>query len=454
MKPPIRIDKLPPIEIPKPRHDLCVLVVAPNEKPQKELVITGDRIKHYAERCAADLLIIDSLPNVGHPCAYKHVLGQVAKHYKQTLMLDTDIIVQDHCPSVFDAVPAGLWGMTDDLPQIRACGASGWMDSEWQQLCKALGQQLPLTSTWNSGLCVAPSDADREYYAPPVDVPDVWCIEQHLLTHALLRDTSRVHTLPQVWQAGYPWRDFLTSLENSYTIHMNGCRHHPTRLALLEHFNKSTGPIPSEIMDTIRKADWAPWWTIKKRPEPPKKIKPRVVKGDVKPCECPLAGWCERHAIEKHEAWHRLCQTNHGYRRAWDEGKGPGQPKQDNRKERNEIRKSKPPGVGACLKERISNLLKVSDGGSCGCSTLANQMDKWGPDGCDERREYIVGRLMENKEMLAESISALGSAATAALGWTIGTGIADPVLRLGANKFLTDSIKQARDNLEASKRSS
>jgi hypothetical protein len=43
-------------------------------------------------------------------------------------------------------------------------------------------------------------------------------------------------------------------------------------------------------------------------------------------CECPLAGWCERHQINKSNNWHRLCQTHQGYRQAWDEGRGPGQP--------------------------------------------------------------------------------------------------------------------------------
>lgn len=42
-------------------------------------------------------------------------------------------------------------------------------------------------------------------------------------------------------------------------------------------------------------------------------------------CTCPLAGFCDRHVIEKHEHWHSLCQTNELYREAWDGFRGPGQ---------------------------------------------------------------------------------------------------------------------------------
>ena len=35
-------------------------------------------------------------------------------------------------------------------------------------------------------------------------------------------------------------------------------------------------------------------------------------------CECPLAGFCERHQINKGEKWHRLCQSSESYRAEWD----------------------------------------------------------------------------------------------------------------------------------------
>jgi hypothetical protein len=37
------------------------------------------------------------------------------------------------------------------------------------------------------------------------------------------------------------------------------------------------------------------------------------------------AGWCEKHGLHKTLHWVQLCRTKPAYRRAWDEGRGPGQ---------------------------------------------------------------------------------------------------------------------------------
>lgn len=42
-------------------------------------------------------------------------------------------------------------------------------------------------------------------------------------------------------------------------------------------------------------------------------------------CECPLAGYCERHKLAKGGHWHKLCQERDDYREKWDAGRGPGQ---------------------------------------------------------------------------------------------------------------------------------
>lgn len=38
------------------------------------------------------------------------------------------------------------------------------------------------------------------------------------------------------------------------------------------------------------------------------------------PCECPMAGFCERHKIEKNEVKHRLCATRIEYFNMWEKG--------------------------------------------------------------------------------------------------------------------------------------
>lgn len=42
-------------------------------------------------------------------------------------------------------------------------------------------------------------------------------------------------------------------------------------------------------------------------------------------CECPLAGFCNRHGVTKSTHQHKLCQTHAGYFQQWEECHGPGQ---------------------------------------------------------------------------------------------------------------------------------
>lgn len=109
------------------------------------------------------------------------------------------------------------------------------------------------------------------------------------------------------------------------------------------------------------------------------------------------------------------------------------------------------PGVGACLAKRIANFVTLKGSATCGCKTLADQMDKWGPDECERSRGYIIDRLMENKHLLAQAVSSLGVAAESIAGWLIGTSMLDPALRRGANWFLDEAIKEARENLANAK---
>lgn len=42
-------------------------------------------------------------------------------------------------------------------------------------------------------------------------------------------------------------------------------------------------------------------------------------------CECPIAGYCQRHKVTKPNGWHQLCQARANYFEAWEQGRGPGQ---------------------------------------------------------------------------------------------------------------------------------
>lgn len=43
------------------------------------------------------------------------------------------------------------------------------------------------------------------------------------------------------------------------------------------------------------------------------------------PCECPVAGYCKRHGVEKSPHLHKLCKGHIGYFMMWEECRGPNQ---------------------------------------------------------------------------------------------------------------------------------
>lgn len=53
------------------------------------------------------------------------------------------------------------------------------------------------------------------------------------------------------------------------------------------------------------------------------------MEGKATPCECPLAGFCERHGVHKSAHLHKLCQSHIGYFVMWEDCQGPNQNPQD-----------------------------------------------------------------------------------------------------------------------------
>jgi adenine/guanine phosphoribosyltransferase-like PRPP-binding protein len=167
-------------------------------------------------------------------------------------------------------------------------------------------------------------------------------------------------------------------------------------------------------------------------------------------CECESAGFCSRRGCEVPNIHFQKCRAGqveaidrvYKFEPAKPERKGVDFTK----------RRSSKGGVGTALKAKINGLLSIKSGGSCGCNTLAKLMDTWGPDECESRREYIVGRLMENKSMIADALEVtepnlLQSVMGSIVGWTINSGFADAALRTGANWMLSEAIRVTREQI-------
>lgn len=99
--------------------------------------------------------------------------------------------------------------------------------------------------------------------------------------------------------------------------------------------------------------------------------------------------------------------------------------------------------VGSALKSRISWFHTLKSSSTCNCQPLANDMDSWGLTGCESHREIIVSKLMENRDLLAESLSGF-PAVHSIIGWVLHTKLADSVLNKGANWLLDQALADVR----------
>jgi len=106
-------------------------------------------------------------------------------------------------------------------------------------------------------------------------------------------------------------------------------------------------------------------------------------------CQCtiPDGGFCDRHKLQKSANWVHLCRTNASYWKAWEEGGGPGRNIGDGQSESRPAQPAAGPGT---------ELRKIL--GCCNCS-FAARMNEWGPDGCLERIDEIIGWLTESGKM-------------------------------------------------------
>ena len=104
--------------------------------------------------------------------------------------------------------------------------------------------------------------------------------------------------------------------------------------------------------------------------------------------------------------------------------------------------------VGTALKSRIEGLLAIKAvHATCGCQTLATEMDRWGIAGCESRREEIVGKLIGNRDMLIVALRTRAAEISVVLPMmlsVIDAIVPDAALAIGANWLLTQAIDDVR----------
>jgi hypothetical protein len=91
----------------------------------------------------------------------------------------------------------------------------------------------------------------------------------------------------------------------------------------------------------------------------------------------------------------KLCHTDPSYRKAWEEGRGPGQDIPSTVTARTPAAKSHKKGVGDHMKD-VTRELRLNMKPGCNCQELLFEMNRLGPGGCRRERSRLVEALKEN----------------------------------------------------------
>lgn len=92
-----------------------VMTIAVGEQYQKIASFTHPSIRFYAEKIGAEFLSINQ-SNLSSPHWEKFQIFHLLNKYERILFIDTDIIIRDDCPNLFEIIPSTDFGAFNELP--------------------------------------------------------------------------------------------------------------------------------------------------------------------------------------------------------------------------------------------------------------------------------------------------------------------------------------------------
>ncbi len=127
-----------------------VLTIAVGDDYLQMASYTHPTIKAYAERIGADFLCIDE-SNTSTPHWEKFQIFDLLNKYERIIYLDTDLIVRDDCPDLFEVVPVSELGMFNEAPFVP-----DGRQAAMYEVCKAHDTNVPDWDGkyYNSGVMV------------------------------------------------------------------------------------------------------------------------------------------------------------------------------------------------------------------------------------------------------------------------------------------------------------
>ncbi len=145
----------------------AVVTICCGEFFERLAALTHSTIKAYAERIGADFIVWRDYAGHAIPDYQKLELGKLLDRYDRVLYLDTDLLVRDDAPDLFEIVPDGVLGMlteSDYFDRTRVVitfmNAVGYDPTQWD------GRY------YNAGVIVLSKGHQNLFVPPAVEVDD------------------------------------------------------------------------------------------------------------------------------------------------------------------------------------------------------------------------------------------------------------------------------------------
>lgn len=166
-----------------------VLSIAVGEEYQKIAGYTHPTLKRYADRIGADFLVIDE-SNCSTPHWEKFQICQLLNHYDRIIYLDTDLIVRDDCPDLFEIVPKFKLGMFNEAQ------FTGGRTISMYETCKEYDVKLPDWDGkyYNTGVMVISARHNQLFKKPQKEAFNFY--EQGYLNMMIAKQSIDMFELP------------------------------------------------------------------------------------------------------------------------------------------------------------------------------------------------------------------------------------------------------------------
>lgn len=220
-----------PWDTPGGKLAVCTIVIG--EAAEQLAEYTLPRIRKYADRINADLIVIDKCNYPQWPMANKFAIGSVVKNYDRTYYVDIDVWIRDKCPNVFETFEDHTVWVHQDANYLDR----GHLEEDTHRLSRP-GIEL---DCWNTGV-VLQAREHWDIWTPPTKMQFTsHTCEQSSVELAIKDKNYKVGLWTPLWNNQY-WTGqlFWNSFYDANVIHLSGIKN-PTRIPILERLVKEEG---------------------------------------------------------------------------------------------------------------------------------------------------------------------------------------------------------------------